>query len=148
MARYSCGVRTGAGSTTLPIISLYNPASSNGTIVEIEVFNTTATAVALKLIRLTTTGTQGAGLTETAHEAVAGTALCTGFTTHTVAPTLGGDLGYNVTLGAAIGSGVIWTFGGNVGGLSTGLSGTGNGVGVIVATGTGQVCDATITWDE
>jgi hypothetical protein len=149
MARFSAGVRTGAGSTTLPIISLYNAASgANAHIVEIGVFNTTATAVALKLIRLTTAGTQGAGLTETAHESVSGTANCTGFTTHSVAPTLGGDLGYNVVLGAAIGSGVIWTFGGQGGGLTTGLVGTGNGLGVIVATGTGQVVDAYLVWDE
>lgn len=146
MARYSTGARTAAGSTTLPIISLYNSASVNGQIVEVGVFNTTAVAVALKLVRLTTTGTQGTGLTETAHDTVAATAGCSGFNTHTVAPTLGGDLGYNMTLGAAIGSGAILTFGGR--NLSTGLVGTGNGIGVIVATGTGQICDAYIVWEE
>jgi len=146
MARYSTGARTTAGSTTLPIISLYNSASVNASIVEIGVFNTTTTAVALKLIRLTTAGTQGTGLTETSQEAIAATAACTAFNTHSGNPTLGGDLGYNTTLGAAAGSGVIWTFGGS--GLSTGAAGTGNGIGVIVATGTGQACDAWITWIE
>lgn len=144
MAQYSAGARTSAGSTTLPIISLYNSASVNADIVEIGVSNTTTTQVALKLIRLTTTGTQGAGLTETSHEAVAATAACAAFNTHTVAPTLGGDLGYNVTLPASIGGGVIWTFSG----LNTGLAGTGVGIGVIVATGTGQICDAYVVWRE
>lgn len=146
MARYSTGGRSSAGSTTLPIASLYNTAAVAGQILEIGVFNTTTSAVALKLIRVTTAGTQGTGLTETAHGATAVAASLTGFNTHSVAPTLGGDLGYNVTLGAAIGSGVIWTFGGN--GLSTGPIGTGNGVGILVATGTGQVCDFWFTWTE
>src|SRR4051812_22350225 len=145
MARFSTGARTSAGSTTLPIISLYAAASVNFHIVEIGVFNTTATAVALKLTKLTTAGTQGAGLTETAHDETGAGASCTAVNTHTVAPTLGGDLGYNITLGAAVGSGVIWTFG------SRGISvpaGTANGVGIIVATGTGQVCDGWFAWEE
>lgn len=147
MGRFSAGTRTGAGSTTLPIISLYSGGASNSPkIREISVTNTTTTALAIKLIRLTTAGTQGAGLTETAHSAVNAAAVATAFTTHTVAPTLGGDLGYNATLGAAAGSGVIWTFGGEDG-LQI-PAGTGNGVGVLIATGTGQVCDASITWEE
>jgi hypothetical protein len=144
MARYSAGTRTGAGSTTLPIISLYSSAAVNPTIVEIGVWNTTTTAVALKLCKLTTAGTPGAGLTETGHEANSAAAACTAFTTHTVTATIV-DMGYNTQLGAAIGSGVVWTFGDK--GLSVPI-GTANGIGVIVATGTGQVCDAYIVWDE
>lgn len=144
MARYSAGVRTGAGSATLPIASLYAAAAVGGTIKEIYVFNTTATAVAFKIMRLTTAGTQGAGLTESAHDPSAAAASCTAFTTHTVAPTLGADLGYNVQLGAAIGSGVIIPFGGD--GLEIPV-GVANGIG-IVPVGTGQVCDITFVWDE
>lgn len=144
MARYSAGTRTGAGSTTLPIISLYSIAAVNFSIVEIGVFNTAATAVALKLVKLTTAGTQGAGLTETGHEAASAAASCTAFTTHTVAPTAV-DMGYNVTLAGAVGSGIVWTFGDK--GLVAPI-GAANGVGVIVATGTGQICDAYIVWDE
>jgi len=146
MARFSTGGRTGAGSTTLPIISLYSGGANNlPKIREIGVTNTTTTAVAIKLIRLTTTGTQGTGLTETGHDGSGASAVAAGFNTHSGAPTLGGDLGYNATLGAAAGAGVIWTFG------DTGLvvpAGTTQGVGVLVATGTGQVCDAYIVWDE
>lgn len=146
MPRYSAGVRTaGAGSTTLPIISLYAGASIAGRIREIGVFNTTTSALALALRRLTTAGTQGTGLTEAPHEPTAPAASCSAFDTHTANPTLGDDLGYRASLGAAIGAGVIWTFG------DAGLLipvGTGNGIGVIVATGTGQICDAYIVWDE
>jgi len=145
MARYSSGVRTGAGSTTLPIISVYATAAVSPKVREIGVFNTTTTAVALHVVLLTTAGTQGAGLVEGKHDPNSATAACTAFTTHTGAPTLGSDMGYRTSLGAAIGSGVIWTFGDQ--GISVPL-GTGNGVGVIVTTGTGQVCDAYIVWDE
>lgn len=145
MARYSAGVKTGAGSTTLPIISLYSSASVGGKIREIGLFNTTSTAVDLKLVRLTTTGTQGSGLTEGKYDPESATASCTAFTTHSGNPTLGDDLGYRASLGAAVGAGVIWTFGDN--GLRI-SAGTSNGIGVIVENGTGQACQAYIIWDE
>jgi hypothetical protein len=144
MPRYSVGARTSAGSTTLPIISLYSVAAQNFSIVEIGVSNTTATAVALKLCKLTTTGTQGTALTEQVVDDFGPASGCQAFNTHTVAPTVV-DIGYNVTLGAAIGSGWIWTFGGA--GLAVPVATT-NGAGIIVATGTGQICDAYIVWDE
>lgn len=144
MARYSVGDITGVGSTTLPIISLYAPAGSGGKVREIGVFNTTVTAVRLMLVRLSTTGTQGSPLTEGEYDPDAPPPLMTAFATHTVAPTAT-ELGYRAALGAAIGSGVIWTFG------ESGLlipSGVINGIGIIVASGSGQVCDAYFAWDE
>lgn len=150
MARYSSGVRTAAGSTTLPIISLYSGAASTGAIREIGIFNTTAVAVALKLMRLTTTGTQGAGLTESKHNPKKVAPVCAAFTTHTVLPTLGDDLGYRTVLGAAIGAGVIWTFGddGLLVTAADAVEAVTNGIGILIASGTGQVCDAYIVWDE
>jgi hypothetical protein len=145
MARYSAGALTTAGSTTLPIISLYAAAAVGGRIRELGVFNTTTTAVALKLVRLTTAGTQGTGLTEGKHDPDSASASCTAFNTHSANPTLGDDLGFRASVGAAVGAGVIWTFG------DTGLRipvGTGNGVGVIVENGTGQACQAYLVWDE
>jgi len=145
MPRYSSGVLTGAGSTTLPIISIYGIANIGGKIREIGLFNTTSTAVALALRRLTSAGTQGAGQTEGKYDPDSPNASLTIFATHTADPTLGDDLGYRVSLGAAIGSGVIWTFG------DTGLLvpvGTANGIGVIVENGTGQACQGYIVWDE
>src|SRR4051812_6566840 len=146
MARYSVGARAaGAGSSTLPIGSLYSAAAVNMRVREIGVFNTTSTAVAIGLCRLSTTGTQGAGLTEFAMDSSSVTPSCTAFNTHTVAPTIV-DAGYRTTLGAAVGAGIIWTFGNDVG-INANV-GTGNGVGIYIPTGTGQVCDWYIVWDE
>lgn len=146
MARFSTGARAaGAGSPTLPSGSLYGGSGIGGRLREVGVFNTTTTAVAIKLVRLTTVGTQGSGLTETKHDEDSNSAFCQGFNTHTVAPTLGGDLGYRQTLGAAVGAGIIWTFG------DTGIRInplTTAGVGIITATGTGQIVDFYFVWDE
>lgn len=146
MPRHSVGARsTGAGSTTLPVGSLYAAAAAGAQLREIGVFLTTVTPVALKLTRMTTQGTPGSGLTEAAHNQNRVAPQCTAFDTHTIAPTLGDDLGYRATLGAAIGASAIWTFG------DDGLvipEGTANGIGIVVATGTGQVIDWYMVWDE
>ena len=151
MPRYSAGDLTTAGSTTNPIISIYSAAASSCVIREIGVFNTTATAVALFLTRLTDAGTVGANLVEARHNPKSAPALCTAVGTHTsTGPTLGEDLGYRTVLGAAVGSGVIWTFGdtGIVVSAADAVEAVGNGVGVLVENGTGQACQAYIVWDE
>lgn len=146
MARYSVGARAaGAGSATLPIGSLYAAAAVNMRLREIGIFNTTTTAVAVALCRLSTTGTQGSALTEFALDSSSVASSCQGFNTHTVAPTLV-DAGYRASLGAAIGSGIVWTFANDTG-INSNV-GTGNGVGIYIPTGTGQVCDFYIVWDE
>lgn len=145
MARYASGGRTTAGSTTLPILSLYGGGNVVPRVREIGVFNTAATAVALKLVRLTSTGTQGAGQVEAKFDPDSAASDADCFLTHSGAPTLGDDLGYRVQLGAAIGAGVIWTFSDS--GLRIPKS-TSDGIGIIVATGTGQACDAYMIWDE
>jgi hypothetical protein len=147
MAQFSAGVLTTAGSTTNPIISLYGSTTVLARIREIGVFNTTAVAVALKLVRLTTTGTQGANLVEAPLAPQdPNTPSATAWGTHTsTGPTLGNDLGYRTVLGAAVGSGCIWTFGGA--GLCV-TAAANAGIGVIVENGTGQACQAYIAWDE
>ena len=145
MARYSAGAKTTAGSTALPIISLYAAVGSGGTLRAVGLTNTTSTSVELKLVRLTSQGTPGAGLTEGKHNYNSGPALCTAFTTHSANPGLGDDLGYRWKLGAAEGGGIIETFGDT--GLMI-LAGTANGIGVIVDTGTGQPIEAYLVWDE
>jgi len=145
MARYAAGVKSSAGSTVLPLASLYAAAGSGGALREVGISNTTSTALDVKLVRLTTTGTQGAGLTEGKYNPNSPAAACTAFTTHSAGPTLGDDLGYRQTLGAAVGAAVIWTFG------ETGLiinAGTANGIGVIIETGAGQPCQIDLVWDE
>jgi hypothetical protein len=149
MARFSAAWRTnGAGSTTLPIASLYATAAVRPRLVEVGVFNTSSTAVVIALRRFTTTGTQGATVTALAEDDPAQTPVATAKDTHTVAPTASTGAYRLATLGAVVGSGVIWTFGGGkTPGLVIGNT-TGDGIGLIVHTGTGQICDVSFTWDE
>jgi hypothetical protein len=144
MPRYVAGARTSAGSTTLPIISLYAAAGNGGTIREVGLFQTAAVAVSLELIRLTSTGTQGATITAAKFDPDSAANACLAKQTHSVAPGLGAVM-HSVTLAAAIGAGVVWTFADT--GLRTGV-GTAVGIGVLVSTGTGAVMDAYIVWDE
>jgi hypothetical protein len=145
MPRFSAGTRsTGGGSTTLPVGSLYATNPGGGRLREFGVFNTTSAVVAVKLVRLLSLGTPGTALTRSPHLEPM-TANLQAFDTHTVAPTLGNDLGYRAQLAAVVGSGTIWTFG------DTGLviqPNTIYGIGLIVATGTGQPLDWYAAWDE
>ena len=150
MARFTAGIRTTAGTSARPMMSLYSAAASSGTLREVGCFNTTTTAVEIFLTRLSTTGTQGAGLTEARYNMKGPPALCTAFTTHTADVTLGEDLGYRAVLGAAVGSGVIWTFGdaGLVIGAADAVEAVTNAIGIILETGTGQICQTYFVWDE
>ncbi len=150
MSRYSAGARTTAGTAARPMMSIWSAAASTGTLREVGCFNTTATAVEIFLTRLTAVGTAGALLTESAYNPKGPPALCTVNTTHSADATLGDDLGYRAVLGAAVGSGVIWTFGdsGIVIGLPDAVELVTNGIGIILETGTGQICQTWFTWDE
>ncbi len=150
MARFSAGVRATAGTAARPMMSLYSAAASTGVLREVGVFNTTATAVEIFLTRLSDTGTQGAGLTEGRYNPKGPPALCTAFTTHTADATYSEDLGYRAVLGAAIGSGVIWTFGdsGLMVSAADAAEVVGNGIGVSLENGTGQICQVYFVWDE
>ncbi len=145
MARYIAAIAgTGAGSATLPIYSTYSIAAVGFELREVAAFNTTINAARLRLQRLTTAGTQGAAQTEAKYDDDSPAASCTSFTTHTVAPTLGDGL-HMMPLGAAVGAGTILTF------YDRGIEcpvGTANGIGIIVATGTGQVADVHMVFDE
>ena len=148
MARHSVGGRsTSAATSTLPGASLYAAATVGGRLREVGIFNTTTTAFVAALRRLTTAGTQGAALDELPHNTAVASAAssCTGVNTHTVGPTISAGVFRQASVGAAIGSGVIWTFG------DDGLvipAGTGNGIGILCPTGTGQVFDFYFEWDE
>lgn len=149
MARFSSAWRTtGAGSTTLPIAGLMSVAGVRPRLVEVGVFNTTATACAVALRRVTAAGTSGATQTALYESDSSQAALATPKDTWTVAPTFSTGNLRVASLGAAIGSGIIWTFGG---GGATGLvipNTTGDGVVISVLAGTGQICDVSLTWDE
>jgi hypothetical protein len=134
---------TGAGSATLPIASIYGVTTTDTVrVLEIGVFNSTVTACQIQLRRVSTTGTQGAAQTEVCEESLTYVPLAQVFDTHTVAPTLVAGIIRSASLGAAIGSGVIWTFKGiAIDKLTTsGLA--------IIPVGTGQICDIHISWYE
>lgn len=147
MARQAAAWRTtGAGSATLPMASLYASSTGGLWLVEVGVTNTTTTAFECSLKRVSTAGTQGTAQTVVYEENDGNfTAKGDARDTHTVAPTLvAGEL-RRAAIGASIGSGIIWTFGGR--GLFI-PSGTGNGVAVMPMTGTGQISDVYFSWDS
>jgi hypothetical protein len=137
------GRSTVAGTTVRAIASLFATATVGAKVREIGVFNTTATAVAVAVCRFTNATGVGAGLTEVDYDP-ANPAQCTGFAGHTADGAVGANIRY-ASLGAAIGSGVIFTFGDS--GLLIPV-GTANGLGVICPTGTGQILDYYFDWDE
>lgn len=144
MPRCSVGGRTNALPTAARGPSLYAAAASGSLwVVEIGVFNTTTTAVAVALGICTTAGTQGTGLTEVCEEDPTHTILGTGFQTHTGDATL--TMTRHASLGAGVGFGMVYTFGGR--GLQI-PEGTGNGVAIVLPTGTGQHLDFYFVWDE
>lgn len=146
MARQAAGWRTtGAGSATLPMASLYASSTGGLWVVEVGVTNTTVTAFEASLKRVTTTGTQGTAQTVVYEENDGNfTAKGDPRDTHTVAPTLVAGEIRRASIGASIGSGIIWTFGGR--GLFV-PSGTANGIAVMPMTGTGQISDVYFSWD-
>ena len=145
--RVSAAFRTGgAGSTTLPMASLMATAAVRPRIVEIGVFNTTSTAVAICLKRITAAGGTHAAITEVQMNDDSQTPVAVVVDVDTgTAPTLAAGAIRQAPLGAAVGSGVIWTFG------DTGLiipAGTANGLAIVCATGTSQVVDVHFEWIE
>lgn len=144
MARCSVAGRTSAVPTAARGPSVYATTGVKPRIREIGVFNTTTTAAAVAVCRATATGTQGAALTEVCEDDDVHTIITTGFNTHTADATVGSPV-RQASVGAAIGSGVIWTFGGD--GLVLDNATTA-GIVITCPTGTGQHLDFYITWDE
>lgn len=144
MPRCSVGGRTSAVPTAARGPSLYAAAASGNLILrEVGAVNTTTTAAAVSLGIATATGTQGAALTEVNESDQTHTILGTGFNTHTADATLTNTR--YASLGAAVGSFIIWTFG--EGGIVI-PEGTANGVVITCHTGTGQHLDFWFVWDE
>lgn len=137
------GRSTIAGTTVRALFSLFSVASVGAKIREVGVVNTTSTALAVALVRFTNATGVGAGLTEANYDP-ANPAQCTGFAGHTADGAVG-EVFRQASIGAAIGAGVVWTFGDS--GLLIPV-GTANGIGVIIPTGTGQICDYWLDWDD
>ena len=146
MARYSIGGRaTVVGTTTVACVSIFNTAAGSFRIREVGVSNTTAVAVAVGMIRFSAATNVGTGLTEVQYDPSDFPPLCTVFAGHTGAGTTAGGIIVQATLGAAVGSGWVWTFG-DMGLRAT--VGTANGVGIHCPNGTGQILDYYLIWDE
>jgi len=94
--------------------------------------------------RATATGTQGAGLTEICTSDDSNTIVATAFNTHTADATVGASI-VQASLGAAIGSGVIWNW--EEGEFILGNATTAGAV-ITCPTGTGQHLDFWIKWRE
>lgn len=139
------GRGTVVGTALRGMFSLYATAAVGANVREVGIFNTTATALAVALARFTNATGVGAGLTEAPWDTSKPTPTCTGFAGHTADAAVGGVI-RQASLAAAVGAGVIWTFGGDSGIVIP--VGTANGIGIIVPTGTGQICDYYMDWDE
>ena len=137
------GRATVVGTTLRAGASLFATATVGAKIREIGISNTTATAFAASLARFTNATGVGAGLTEADYDA-ANPAICTGFAGHTADGAVG-QVFRQISIGAAIGAGFVWTFGDS--GILIAV-GTANGLGIICPTGTGQIFDYWIDWDE
>jgi hypothetical protein len=145
MARYSAAWRTtGAGSTTLPIAGLMAQASTPLWLVECWATNTTTTAFACCMRRITVVQTPGAAQTVQYEENDTGTLKGDPRDTWTVGPTFATGALRNAAVGASVGSGDVFTFGGRALYIPPG---TANGVGIVPITGAGQICDVTFVWD-
>jgi hypothetical protein len=142
MARYSAGMTAaGAGTSVRPILGVLATAGVVPMVREIGLFNTTAVACTYEIVQFTG-GTPGATVTAFDSD-FARTPTCLAKQLWTADATVV-KTGYRAVLGAAIGAGIIFTFG-DVG-LRSGLGAT-VGIG-IVPVGTGQVLEAYMVWDE
>lgn len=138
------GKASGVGTTARPVVSVYAPAGNGFAIREIAVWNTEATACEYKIVRLTNATGQGTGLTEVEYATDLRDPTVTAFDTHSADTGIGSVIRY-MPIGAAIGAGYYYTWGGK--GLLV-PAGTANGVGILLATGTGRILAYHIDWEE
>lgn len=146
MTTFESGGLTGAGSTTLPLFALVGGTGVRPRILEMAVFNTTSTAVALRMVRLSTAGTPGStfssdkldpGDVETQVALLKGTYTSTG-------PTIA-SMGTPIVLGAAIGSAFVRTWEDNEFRIPAIANA---GFGLVVDNGTGQALQVYMKWRE
>ena len=145
MAHFVVAGRTSAVPTAARGPSVYATAAVRPEIRSIEVYNTTAVAVAVSVHRATATGTKGTAITPHCSSDDSHVALCTGANTHSVDATLATVPVKQASLGAAIGSGIIWTWGPGEFVIDNATT-----AGVVIAcpTGTGQHLDFSIEFVE
>lgn len=134
MSRYSAGEAAGAtivGTAARPIAGLLMTATVSGVLREVHLFNETVTACTYGLYNFTG-GTAGTDVTERKHRRNAPASSCQAKNGWTADATIGEFTGYAFELGAAIGSGGIFTFGDE--GLEGELGAT-SGLGIVLIAG-------------
>ena len=145
MAR--CGA-AGRGVTNLPTAArgpnLFCSADGGLRLRECGVFNTTTTGFCVGVGIATGLGTPAGALTEYCEDDPGHTVLGIGFTSHSADATVAAVV-RQASVGAAIGAGVVFTFGDN--GIYR-PEGTGNGIVLTCPTGTAQFFDFYFVWDE
>ena len=146
MPRYTASARTAALPTAVRGPSIYTIASAcQPKLRQIEVVNTTATAVCVGVCRYTARGTPGAAITAAKYDASGSAADATPYQTHTADATAGEEIS-RTTLGAAIGAAYVFVFGDT--GLMIPDGANTQGIGLYLPTGTAQHLDFVFTWDE
>jgi hypothetical protein len=137
------GTATIAGTTLRPIATLYATATFGARVRKITLINTTTTAASYALIKVGATTNRGAATTSVGLDI--NPPQCAVYDGHTGD---GASLGtpFDVQdMPAAVGATIVWTF--NEGALLLPV-GTANGIGIIVLTGTGQICRYAFHWEE
>ena len=153
MRFYAAGRGTSAPTSTLPAFSLISATTRAGMIREVGLFNTTASACAVSLRKFSTSGTAGSTINSGSYDtledgSVVASALTMKDSFTSTAPTLVNGAVKQASLGAAIGSGVIWTFGDIGIKVPKTSSGGAAHCGVLCPSGTGQILDFSFDWDE
>lgn len=139
------GVSTVTPTTVRAGVSLFGVASHTGFLKQVHLWNTTATAVHLAVVRFTNATGVGSGLTRFLDLSTGAASSLTPFAGHTADGAIATGPAAYAILGAAIGAGAILTFDGQ--GLEI-PAGTANGIGIVCPSGTGQIFGYTLVWDE
>lgn len=145
MARWAAGVRTSAGTSTLPLISLYSEAFTDVQVLECGISNTSGTAFEARIARISSgPGTVGAGLVENCLDnPLATAAKGMAFASHTAGTVTLTDTGYRAVIGPY--SGYIFTF--DPIEIASG-AGTVNGLCAVAENGVAQISQAYFKWYE
>lgn len=147
MAFFEAG---GRGVTNLPTTGRGPGVCAGSTsgkfwIREVGIFNTTTTAVAVGLGIITATGTQAGTVTEyQIDDTLAPSPSEVVFLSQSSESTLAATIRH-ASLGAAIGSGIVYTWGEKELEIT---EGTGNGLIIVCPTGTAQFLDFYIKWQK
>lgn len=150
MALYSASYQGAAGSATLPFAGLRSGSAANYPVIrEIHCFTTAANAARIRIVRISTAGTATA-ITENnmSLSTVAPTATAVHTYTSTAPTITAGDVAIGA-VGAAVGSGFVFTFYGEGLGLWIPAAATdAAGIALIEVADTANTYDGTFIWEE